>query len=108
MTAAVDALALLKGVTEAGTSERIRALLKRGMLNVEMSERLLESWHLFNEMRLEQEAAMQPEWGKQNVLCIDTENWGIDTFEHFKECLETVSMLHRQVGIAFSACLELA
>ena len=108
LTAAVDALALLKGVTETGTSERIRALLKRGVLNVEMSERLLESWHLFNEMRLEQETAMQPEWGKQNVLCIDTENWGIETFEHFKECLETVSTLHRQVGIAFSACLELA
>lgn len=108
LIAAVSALALLKGVAEAGTMERIRALLRRGELNVEMAERLLESWHLFNELRLGQEAALLPDWERKNVLCLDTVDWDSETLEHFKECLETVSTLHRQVGIAFSACMELA
>ncbi|MBT1073160.1 putative nucleotidyltransferase substrate binding domain-containing protein [Pelotalea chapellei] len=106
LTAAVTALALLKGVAQASTTDRIRGLLRRGDLNVEMAERLLETWHLFNEMRLDQEASLRPDWERKNVLCLDTEDWDKSFFDRFKESLETVSTLHRQVGIAFNTFLE--
>lgn len=106
LAAAVSALALIRGDGAGDTPRSIRALLGRGAIDVEMAERLLESWHLFSEMRLRREAELQPAWNEQEVFYIDLEMLGEAELEHFKSCLETVGQLQRHVGISFSSWEE--
>lgn len=108
LSASTGALTVLRDVKETGTTERLRALLRNGALNVELAERLLESWHSFHELRLEREASLSPAWDHPNALFIDTEEWELDDLERFKTHIETVSTFQRQVAIAFETYEGLA
>lgn len=106
LSASVSVLNLIKGGGAAGTPRRIRELLNRGAIDVDMAERLLEAWHLFSELRLKREAALQPEWGGQAAFYLDLNTLDGAEQDRFKACLETVAMIQRHVGIAFGSWEE--
>lgn len=106
LSAAVSALSPMCGVIAGDTPGRIRELLEKGWLNVEMAERLLEAWHLFNELRLAQEAAKQPEWSSQDALCLDALALSEAEQDQIRRGLETVVALQRHVTITFSGWEE--
>lgn len=108
LAAGITALTFLHGVDAGDTPMRIRGLLYRGLLNVEMSERLLESWHLFNELRLALEVAKYPRLECLDGLCLDTTVMTEIQQDEFRQCLETVVTLQRHVGITFSGWQEQA
>jgi len=102
LSAGITALSFMHGLDVFETPKRIRGLLYRGFLNVEMAERLLEAWHLFNELRLAQEVVKHPHWDSWDGLCVDTTGMSDDQLDELRLCLETVVTLQRHVGITFS------
>ncbi len=52
LSAALSALALIKGSESAGTCERIGDLLKQHELDVELAERMLATWHCLHDLCL--------------------------------------------------------
>lgn len=106
LSGAVSALSLMCGVNVGETPGRIRGLLEKGCLNVETAERLLEAWHLFNELRLSLEAVKQPEWSSQDALCLDALALSEAEQDQIRRGLEAVAVLQRHVSITFSGWEE--
>ncbi|BCS55264.1 putative nucleotidyltransferase substrate binding domain-containing protein [Geobacter sp. SVR] len=106
LSSAIGSLALLKGVREVETTQRVRKLLARSEIDVEMAERLLEAWHFFNELRLQRETACLADRAYEAAGYFDVQASPAEVQERFKDFLETVATLQRHVGIAFSGLME--
>lgn len=106
LSVGITALSIIHGIDAVETNMRIRGLLYRGMLNVDMAERLLEAWHLFNELRLAMEVSRYPHWDSWDGLCVDISVQTEAQQEELRQCLETVITLQRHVGITFSSWQE--
>lgn len=106
LSAGITALAYMHGLDALETPMRIRGLLYRGLLNVDMAERLLEAWHLFNELRLSMEVVKHPHWDSWDGLCVDTSDMSDVQLDELRQCLESVIILQRHVGITFSGWQE--
>lgn len=106
LSAGITALSFMHGVDAFDTPLRIRGLLYRGLLNVEMAERLLEAWHLFSELRLALEVVKHPHWDSWDGLCVDTSGLTDAQQDELRHCIETVVTLQRHVGITFSGWQE--
>jgi signal-transduction protein with cAMP-binding, CBS, and nucleotidyltransferase domain len=102
LSASVSALSLLKRLETAATPQRIRELLWRRELNVDMAERLLQAWHTFQELRLIRERAVHPEWPNAAPLYLNIEQLNVAEQEALRESLEAVGNIQRHVGLNFS------
>lgn len=102
LSAGITALTFMHGLDAFETPMRIRGLLYRGFLNVDMAERLLEAWHLFNELRLALEVTKHPHWDSWDGLCVDISALTDAQQDELRLCLETVVTLQRHVGIMFN------
>lgn len=105
-TASVTALSLIKGGSAAGTRNRVRDLLSRQELNVEAAENLLQAWYVLNELRLSRERDLFPVRNDKESLYINVEAMPDGESELFRETLETVAALQRNVTITFSGWEE--
>jgi len=106
LSATVTSLALIRGVTTVGTTARIRELLARGELNVDMAERLLQAWQALHELRLDHERSLLPDWGDRLALYLDPEKLSNNERDRLREALETVGTAQRQTGVIFSGLGE--
>jgi signal-transduction protein with cAMP-binding, CBS, and nucleotidyltransferase domain len=106
LSAAISVLALLKGLEEPSTPQRIREILWRRELNVDMAERLLQAWHALHEMRLTRERDVQPDWSNEAPLHVIVEELQDGEQKFLRESLETVGALQRHVGLTFSGMEE--
>jgi signal-transduction protein with cAMP-binding, CBS, and nucleotidyltransferase domain len=106
LSASVSALAMLKQLDSAATPQRVRDLLWRRDLNVDMAERLLQAWHTFNELRLIREREVHPQWRNAAPLHLDIDDMNIAEQEHLREALEAVGTIQRHVGLNFSGIGE--
>ena len=106
LSASITALSFMHALDAPETPMRIRGLLYRGLLNVDMAERLLEAWHLFNELRLGKEVTKHPHWDSWDGLCLDISVLSDAGQNELLQCLETVVTLQRHVGITFSSWQE--
>lgn len=106
LSAAIGILALLKGLETTSTPQRIREILWRREMNVDMAERLLRSWHVLHELRLIREGDAQPEWSNQAPIYLNVEEMHDSEQNLLRESLESVGALQRHVGLTFSGTEE--
>jgi len=106
LSASVAALGLLKHLDSAATPRRIRELLWRRDLNVDMAERLLQAWHTIHELRLTREREVLPDWSDASPLHLDIEQMDVPGQEALRESLEAVGTIQRHVGLNFSGAGE--
>jgi len=106
LSAAVCALALLKNLETPTAPQRIREILWRRELNVDMAERLLQAWHTLHEVRLSRERDLQPDWSNKAPLYLNIEEMPDSEQDSLRESLETVGAIQRHVGQIFSGMEE--
>jgi CBS domain-containing protein len=106
LSASLSALALLKRLETTTTPRRVRELLWRRELNVDMAERLLQAWHMLHELRLVREGGVQPDWSNASPLHLDIEQLSVAEQEALRESLEAVGNIQRHVGLNFSGTGE--
>lgn len=102
LTAAISAFALLKGDEAPSTPGRIRNGLARRELSVDLAERMLHSWHTLNELRLERELPVQPDWTNEGPLHLDIDLLNETERESLRSSLETAASAQRQVVLIFN------
>jgi signal-transduction protein with cAMP-binding, CBS, and nucleotidyltransferase domain len=106
LSAAVCVLALLKNLETPTTPQRIREILWRREMNVDMAERLLQAWHTLHEVRLSGERDLQPDWSNKAPLYLNIEEMPDSEQNSLRESLETVGAIQRHVGQTFSGMEE--
>ncbi len=106
LSASASVLGLLKHLETVSTPRRIRELLWRRDLNVDMAESLLTAWHALHEMRLIREQEVQPDWNDASPLHLDIDPLGVEEQETFRESLEAVGTIQRHIGLNFSGPAE--
>jgi signal-transduction protein with cAMP-binding, CBS, and nucleotidyltransferase domain len=102
LSAAISVLALLKGLEASSVPQRIREILWKRELNVDMAERLLQVWHALHELRLIHERDVQPDWSNAAPLYLNVESMHISEQTMLRESLETVGAIQRHIGLTFS------
>jgi CBS domain-containing protein len=102
LSAAIGALALLKGLATPATPQRIREVLWRRELNVDMAERLLLAWHTLHELRLTRERDAHPDWSNEAPFHLNVEELSDRGQDLLRDALETVGTIQRHVGQTFS------
>jgi signal-transduction protein with cAMP-binding, CBS, and nucleotidyltransferase domain len=102
LSASVSALGLLKHIETVTTPRRVRDLLWRRELNVDMAERLLQAWHALHELRLIREREFQPDWGNAAPLHLEIEEMDVEEQESLRASLEAIGNIQRHVGLNFS------
>jgi CBS domain-containing protein len=106
LSASLSALALLKGLEAMATPSRVRELLWRRELNVDMAERLLQAWHTLHELSLIREREVQPDRAKAASFHLDIKQMSVAEQEALHESLEAVGNIQRHVGLSFSGLGE--
>jgi signal-transduction protein with cAMP-binding, CBS, and nucleotidyltransferase domain len=102
LSAALSALSLLKRLETAAIPRRIRELLWRRDLNVDMAERLLQAWHMLHELCLIREQEVQPDWANTAPLYLNIDQMNVTEQEALREALEAIGTIQRHVGLNFS------
>ncbi|QEM69259.1 hypothetical protein FO488_14565 [Geobacter sp. FeAm09] len=106
LSAAVAALALIHRVDAPDTPRRIRVLLGRQALDVDTAERLLQSWHTLNELRLMREREFFPARNNGAPLYLDVASLDEDTRGMFRDALETVATVQRLAVVVYNGTEE--
>lgn len=102
LSSAVSALALIKGASSNATPQRIRELLKRNSLDVDLSEMILSVWHTLHEFLLLREKSFSIDPNNNQPLYLDPYDLNDKQLDALKAALETVEVIQRQVGVIFS------
>jgi signal-transduction protein with cAMP-binding, CBS, and nucleotidyltransferase domain len=102
LSASLSALGLLKCLKTTATPQRVRELLWRRDLNVDMAERLLQGWHTIHELRLIREREVQPDWPNASPLYLSFEHMNVAEQAALRESLEAVGNIQRHIGLNFS------
>ena len=102
LSSAVSALALIKGASTNATPQRIRELLKRNELDVDLSEMILSAWHTLHEFLLLREKSFGIDPNNRQPLYLDPYELDDKQLDALKAALETVEVIQRQVGVIFS------
>jgi CBS domain-containing protein len=102
LSAAISALALIKGSQLESTSNRVHDLLARHLLDVDTAERVLSSWHTLHELRLFRERAFSDGPYSSQAQYLNLQELQPTHRAALKEALESVAVIQRQVATAFS------
>ena len=95
-------LTLIKKATAGGAPQRIRELLFRNELDVELSEKILGTWHTLHEFHLLREKSFSIGPNNNQPLYLDPEELNDTRLQSLKGALESVAFIQRQVGSIFS------
>jgi signal-transduction protein with cAMP-binding, CBS, and nucleotidyltransferase domain len=106
LSTAVSAFALLKGLSAESTPQRIREILWKREMNVEMAERLLLAWHHMNELCLTGESGVHPDWSNAAPHHLEPDLLNEAEREILRGSIETVASAQRYVGQIFSGMEE--
>jgi signal-transduction protein with cAMP-binding, CBS, and nucleotidyltransferase domain len=103
LSAALSALALIKKSSASSSSDRVHDLLRRGEVDVDMAERILETWHNLHNLRLHCEQSFNLEEHVNQTLCLNPGELSAEQRHSLKETLESVAVIQRYVEIVFSS-----
>jgi signal-transduction protein with cAMP-binding, CBS, and nucleotidyltransferase domain len=106
LSAAISVLALIKKLEPSSSPQRIREILWRREMNVDMAERLLLAWHALHEMRLTRESDMQADWSDKSPLYLKVEEMSDSEQNLLRESLDAVGAIQRHIGLTFSGMGE--
>ncbi len=105
-SAALSALALITHSPYVSSCERILELLQRGELDVDTSERMLETWHSLHNLRLLREQSFRHDEHASRTLYLDPKEMTSEQRQSLKETLESIAIIQRHVEIIFSGMGE--
>ena len=106
LSAALSALALLKGSSALSSYDRIIDLLERRELDVDQAEKTLEVWYYLHELLLRNERGFSIVEHAERSLFLDSESLTGEERQTLKAALTSVAMIQRHVGIVFSGMGE--
>ncbi len=106
LSSALSALALIKGSTAISSSDRILNLLERRELDVDLAEKMLETWHYLHELHLGNERGGLIAEQKEQSLFLNTEEMTTEQRQSLKTALISVNAIQRHVGITLSGMGE--
>jgi signal-transduction protein with cAMP-binding, CBS, and nucleotidyltransferase domain len=102
LSASICALALLKELETRTTPQRVREILLKRELSVDMAERLLHAWHALHELRLVRESHVQPDWSSESPLYLDINEMDLNEQNLLRESLDAVGAIQRHVAVTYS------
>lgn len=105
-SAALSVLGLITENDADGSCEIVRALLQRRELDVELAERMLETWHYLNGQRLQVEQTFHLDDHTGHTLFLKADEMTADQRQVLKDTLEAVASIQRHVEIIFSGTGE--
>lgn len=106
LSAALSALALIKGSVAVSSCERIHDLLKRRELDVELAERMMTTWHSLHGLRLRREQSFQIQHHTDETLFLNPNELTAEQRQSLEKTLESVAIIQRHVEIVFSGMRE--
>lgn len=106
LSAALSALALIKGSTAVSNCERIHDLLQRRELDVELAERMMTTWHSLHGLRLRREQSFQIKDHINQPLFLNPNELTAEQRQSLEKSLESVAIIQRHVEIIFSGMRE--
>lgn len=106
LSSAFSALALIKGSSASGSCDRVFDLLKRNELDVDLAEKMLETWHTLHELRLRREREFSIFDHTGLTLLMNPAQLGSEQLHAFKTALTSVAAIQRHVAILFSGMGE--
>ena len=102
LSAAFSALALIRGISAVSSCDRIRSLLAQGELDVDLAEKMLETWHNLHELRLRREQALSIAGHSNQSLLLNPGELTLEQRQSLKTSLEAVAAIQRHVAVTFS------
>jgi len=102
LSAALSALALIKGNRAVSSPDRVLALLKQRELDVDLAEKMLRTWHTLHELRLRREQGFSIVDHTAQTLLLNPAQLSLDQRLSLKAALASVADIQRHVGIIFS------
>lgn len=106
LAAAISIIGLIKNLESISIPQRIREILWKRELNVDMAERLLQAWHVLHELRLTREGAVHPDWASEATFYLNVEEMPGSEQILLRESLDAVAAIQRQVGVIISGMEE--
>lgn len=106
LSAAISVLTLIKKATACGTLQRICELMHRNELDVDLTERILGTWHTLHEFLLLREKSFNIGPNNNQPLYIDPAELDDTRLQALKGALESVAFIQRQIGSIFSRIEE--
>ena len=101
-SAALSTLSLIKNIPSVSTNGRINDLLMQRHVDVDLAERMLNTWHDLHNLRLWQERTFDMERNNDRMLYLDPGELSPGERHALKEALESVAIIQRHVEIMFS------
>lgn len=105
-SAALSALTLIRKSGAGESCEKIRDLLKRRELDVDLAERMLATWHSLNDLRLRREQTFPVGDRSGLSMFLNPEELTAEQRQDLKDTLEAVAFIQRHVEIIFSGTGE--
>lgn len=102
LSAAVSVLTLIKQATADDVPRRIRELLYRSELDVELTERILATWHTLHEFLLLREKSFSIGPNNNQPFYLNPAELDETRLEVLKGALDSVAFIQRQIGNIFS------
>ena len=106
LSSALSALALIKESNAISSYDRVLDLLKRRELDVELAEKILETWHTLHELRLWREQAASATQQSEFSSYLNPDDLTSEQRHSLKTALTSVAAIQRHVGIVFSGLGE--
>lgn len=106
LSAALSTLSLIKDSASVSNSDRINDLLMMRVLDVELAERILVTWHDLHNLRLLLEQRFEIDRKNDHLLHLNTGELSLEQRKSLKEALESVAIIQRHVEIMFSGMGE--
>lgn len=101
-SAALSALSLIKGSTAQLSCDRIRDILQRREIDVNLAEKMLYAWHVLHDLRLWHEETNRLSGVIDHSICISPSSLSHEQSHQLKEALESVTLMQRTVENLFS------
>lgn len=102
LSAAISVLTLIKKATASGAPQRICELLYRNELDVDLTERILGTWHTLHEFLLLREKSFSIGPNNNQPFYLDPAELDETRLQALKGALESVAFIQRQIGNIFS------
>lgn len=102
LSSAISVLTLIKKATAGGSTQRVRELLFSNQLDVDLTERILATWHTLHEFLLLREKNFSIGTFNNQSTYINPEELDETQLNALKGALESVGFIQRQVGSIFS------
>ena len=106
LSSALSALALIKESRGVSSCDRVRDLLGRRELDVDLAEKILETWHSLHELRLHSEQSCNLFERAESSLFLDPAQLTAEQRQTLKTALSTIAAIQRHVAVLFSGMGE--